>query len=112
MIFHLLIIIIIILCPVIFKNNPCIARGTSSLLTKVKKKKKKSSPNFHLQGSNVLIKLMVENKRASHETQKNKKTYEIQNERIICRIKEPASRPEVGFSMGRNQGIINYVVRG
>jgi hypothetical protein len=43
-----------------------------TLLTKVKKKeKKKSSPNFHLQGSNVLIKLMVENKRASHETQKN-----------------------------------------
>jgi hypothetical protein len=31
---HLL-IIIIILCPVIFKNNPCIARGTSSLYIKV-----------------------------------------------------------------------------
>jgi hypothetical protein len=55
---------------------------------------------------------MVENKRASHEIKKHKKTYEIQNARIICRIKEPASMPEVGFSMGRNQGIINYVVRG
>jgi hypothetical protein len=31
---HLL--IIIILCPVIFKNNPCIARGTSSFYIKEK----------------------------------------------------------------------------